>query len=371
MRGHAPERFAVALVAIAMASGARIAKAQAPDQSRAEDVVDMTEGAPKEPEESIVKDPVVAKKWITAGQMLMQMGDQAARQGNAAEAKTNYENAVTAYRNAMRASDDRALVLPLALAYEKAGDLPRALLTARTLVVAGLEPGAGLKPEVVKKAQAKIDELSTKVGIVKLTIVPERTQVSIGDNRYGSSPLSEPLVLMPGTHVVTLAAVGYHPRNIELKIEAGLESERKIQLERVPTDTKQPVVPLAPERPGTPDPGPSKVPLYLGGGAAIGLVMVAAVTGIAAVSVHGRYEVSIDPGERLDLSSRGKTFAFVADLSLVGAVGAAAFTTYWYVKKYKPAKDVPPERSAGVVPKVDVVPWVQSDAGGLTAVGMF
>jgi hypothetical protein len=324
------------------------------------------EPAPDPVAQPAANDPAVAKKWLSAAQTLMQKGDALAKQGKAGEAKTSYENAVTAFAKAIEAGEAIELRLQVAIALEKAGDFPGAMEHCKALVNT-----QDVKPDVVKKAQAKLDELSMKVGLVMLAVTPDGTSIAIGGKQVAEAPMAEPIVLMPGTHIVSFAAVGFQPKDLELKIEAGSETERKVTLEPVPMVTNQPEADVLPTGPVAEAAKPSMLPLYVGGGATIGLVMLSAVGGIVAIGYHGQYEDAVLPTERADLRSKVKTWALVADLSLVGAVGAAAFTTYWYMYKYRPAQRALAERQAGLGPKVDVVPWVQSDAGGLTAVGVF
>ena len=267
----------------------------------------------------------------------------------------------------MEASDDVTITYALAIAEDKAGNAPDAMKHLKALAAA-----QGMKPDLVKKAQAKLDELSMKVGLVTLQITPDGTQISLAGKVVGEAPMTEPLVLMPGTVTLSLAAVGYQPKDIELKIEAGSESERKIGLEPVPIVTK----PVEQEQPETPVvEGPKKpnlMPIYIGGGATITFTIVATITGIMAVGEHSTY---VDPmatkQERADAQSSGRTLAHVTDVCLVGAIGAAAFTTYWYLYKIKPQQSAQAERQALNRSKVDVVPWVQPQAGGLVAVGSF
>jgi len=203
-----------------------------------------------------VKDPKVVKTWQSAGDTLVKKGDALTKQGKTDEAKTSYENAVTAYAKAIDAAvDASALQLSMALAQDKAGDTPGALKTLKALLAV-----QGLKADLAKKAQARQDEMSMKVGTVALAITPEGTTVSVGGKQVGEAPLPEPLVLPPGTHVVSLAAVGYQPKDVELKIEAGSESERKIDLEPVPVIVK-PAEPLDEVAPPKAPSGPSKLPL--------------------------------------------------------------------------------------------------------------
>jgi len=330
---------------------------------------------------AVVKDPKVVKTWLKAADTLVKKGDTLTKQNKAAEAKTSYENAATAYQKAIDAADEVAAVpiqLQLADALDKSGDSVAAMKPLKGVLAA-----QNVKPDLTKKAQTKLDELSMKVGVVALTITPEGTTVSMGGKPIGEAPLTEPLVLMPGNHVVNLTAVGYQPKDVELKVEAGSESERKIELEPVSITTK----PVDPTDDVTPPPsqpdGPSMLPIYVGGGAAAGLLLIGTVTGIAAIGKQNQYDDSVSANERSDIRSSGKTLALVTDLCFVGSLGAAAFTAYWYVFKIRPVTKALDERQAarhhkgseGTAlarrPKVNVVPWVQPDAGGLTAVGSF
>lgn len=313
----------------------------------------------------VVKDPKVAKKWQQAADLLVKKGDQLTKQGKATEAKTQYENAVTAYSKAIEASDDVALNYQLAIAEDKAGNTADAMRHMKVVLAA-----QGIKPDVMKKAQTKLDEMSMKVGLLMLTIDPEGAQISIGGQVVGEAPLKEPLVINPGTVTLSLTAVGYQPKDVELKIEAGSESERKLTLEPVPVVIKE-VVKDEPE-PDKPEEArpPSKLPLYIGAGVTGALVITATITGIVAVSHHSTYTDPLSTGtDRINAQATGRTMATVTDICLVGGLAAAGFTTYWYFKKYRPAQTAMAERQTQS--KVDVVPWVQPHAGGLVAVGSF
>jgi hypothetical protein len=373
MKGHRMHRLAGIAVATLIAAPPVFAQPaggidmesdpQAPAQPSPPPTDDAPAAAPAEPP-PVVKDPKVAKKWLGAGNTLVKQGDKLAKQGKTDEAKTSYTNAAVAYGKAIESSDDVAIQLSLANALDKSGDVIGAMKACKIVLAA-----EGAKPDVMQKAQTKLDELSMKVGVVTLAITPEGTAITMGGTPVGEAPLTEPLVLPPGTYVLTLTAVGYQPKDLEVKIEPGSETDRKVDLEPIPMVTKPAEPELLPEKPVEPA-GPSRVPLYVGGGVTAGLVLLATVTGIVAIGYHGNYESSVLPDERADNRSSGKAFALTTDLALLGAAGAAAFTTYWYVVKYRPAARVSAERQA-VGPKVDVVPWVQSDAGGFTAVGSF
>ena len=328
----------------------------------AEDDVEMEgDAAPQGP---VAKDPKVAKKWLQAAQQLVQKGDSQTRAKKSDEAKTSYDNAITAYEKAIEAGEDPNVYFDLAVVEEKAGKLDRAATHFRALIKA-----QGARADLVKKATARFDDLTTKTGLVTIISEPEGATITIAGNEVGKTPLADPIILLPGEYSFAIAAEGHLTKEVDLKIEAGSESERTIKLEV----GKQPVVekPKPKEEP-EPEPqitapitGPSKLPLYVGAGAAGGFVLIATITGIAAVGKHSTFaDENESPATRSDAKDSGKTLALVTDLCLVGALVAGGFTAYWYFAKYKPAQRKMETKAA-------VVPWVKPDAGGLSLAGSF
>lgn len=306
-----------------------------------------------------VKDPAVAKKWLAAGQ--------------AAVKKSAWEAAVTAFESALAAGADPNVYLDLALAEEKLGKLDRAAIHLR--VVTGATPG--IRADVKKKASARYDALSMKVGLLTLTVSPEGATISLGAERIATAPMAEPVILMPGTYTLSFSADGFQPKDVELKVEEGSESERTVELEPIEVIVRPPPAEPTPA-PARPAPVPTapRLPLYIGGGVTIGALGIGVVTGLLASSRHGTFT---DPAstatERDDARSSGKSLALVTDITLGVGIAAAAFTTYWYFARYKPAQRstgaIGRERSDEARAKVELVPWVQAEAGGFTVAGSF
>ena len=324
----------------------------------------------------VVKDPKVAKKWQVAAQQLVQKGDYSTRKNKPDDAKAQYENAVTAYGKAIEASEDLSLRYELGLVEEKLGKLDAAATSMRAVATAK----TGVKPDLAKKASAKFDELTTKVGLVTLTLNTEGATISLNGAELGKSPLTEPMIFMPGTYTLSFAADGYQPKDSEIKVEAGSESERAIELEpiKIVVDPikNEPDVPVVVTGPRQ----PSKIPLYVGAGATIALGTVGIITGVLAVSQHSTFVAGGSTKvEREDAKANGTTLAHVTDVMFLTAVGAAGFTAYWYFFKYKPAQrklseaPAPAGRdpNAPEISKVDVVPWVQPSGGGFSVSGAF
>jgi len=317
-----------------------------------------------------VKDPKIAKKWLAAAQQLMQKGGYLAARNRPDEAKAQFENAVTAYQKAFEAGDDPNLYFELANAEDKLGKLDDAVKYLRRVAATK----TGVRPDVMKKATAKLEELSTKIGLVTLTVTPVGASITLGGAELGTSPLPEPLVLMPGTYTLSFQADGFQPKEAEIKIEPGSEAERTIELEPV-TVIIEPVQPpvidatLQDDKPRL----PSKLPLYVGAGVTGAGVLGAGIFGILAIGQHGTFTgASTSALDRADARINGRRFALITDLSLGTAVVAAGVTAYWYFYKYKRFPKKSEERHPPQVEtKLDVIPWVQSRSGGVTIAGWF
>lgn len=337
------------------------------------------DAAPADAPPAVPKDPKLAKKLQQAGDKLDRKGDQLHKRNKLDDATAQWEQALVAYTKAIEVADD-AQIMPLryelGLVYAKLGKLDIAAGHLRAVAAAK----DGVKADIVKKAQAKYDELTTKIGLVTVTVNAESATISLNGAEIAKTPLAEPLIFMPGTYTLSFSADGFQPKDSEIKVEEGSESERAIELEPI----KIVVTPIKvePEEPVKVEPvvQPSKLPLYIGGGVAIAFAGTAIVTGILAVGQHKTF-VAEDTKDldRDDAQSNGKTLAHVTDVLFVGALAAGGFTAYWYFKKYKPAKTKqtetgnPPPRDpkAPDISKVDVVPWVQGASAGLSVLGSF
>jgi hypothetical protein len=319
-----------------------------------------------------VKDPKVAKKWQAAAVQLVQKGDYFAKKGKTDDAKAQYENAITAFQKAVEASDDLSYYFDIAGVEDKLGKFDDAAKHYRMLATAK----EGVKPDLIKKAAAKLDDESVKIGIVTLAVKPEGATVTLGSTELGLTPLEQPLILLPGTYTLSLSAPGFQPKDTEIKVEAGSESERSIELEPI----KIVVEPIKPSEVGTVvDTGPTKpnkLPIYVGGGVAAAAFGTAVITGILAVGQHSTYVAKDSTAtERADAHDNGKTLALITDLSLGVSLAAGGFTAYYYYyyKYRKPHEKSEPAKRAPEMTKLDVVPWVKPGGGlgGISFGGSF
>jgi len=331
-----------------------------PSAASAEDDIEM-DGA-EAAETAPVKDPKVAQQAIASARQLVRKGDAAARAKKTDDAKARYAEAAAAYERAIEAGADVGTYVDLAAVEEKLGALDRAALHYRTVLET-----QGVRADLVKKATARYDELTTKIGLVTLAVKPDGTTITINGKIVGTTPLAAPLVLMPGAYTISLAADGHVSRETEIKVDEGSESERSFELEPEPQEPTQPKPPEAPVVVAAKPSAPSKTPMLVAGGAAVALVAVAGVTGVLAIGKQNQFEdASSSPQEREDARDAGKRFALVTDLCLAGAVVGGGIAAYWYFAKYRATAS---REQVGA--KADVVPWVKADAGGFAVLGAF
>jgi PEGA domain len=319
------------------------------------------------------KDPKLARKWLLAGQQLMQKGSFFAANNRPDEAKAQFENAVAAFQKALAVGDDVTVYVDLASAEERLGKLDEAVKHLR--LVAGAK--TGVRPDVAKKVAARLDDLMTKVGLVTLTVTPPGSSITLGGVELGMSPLPEPLVLMPGTYTLSFQADGFQPKEAELKIEPGSETERAIALEPVK-------VIVEPVKPAGSDEGAegrrkraAAWPLYAGAAITGAGVLGTGIFGSLAISRHATFTAaSTSTPDRAEARTSGRRFAHIADLSLGTAAVAAGFTAYWYLYKYRRSPRKSEERHVALIhstlqTKIDVVPWVQPQSSGVMIAGWF
>ncbi len=310
-----------------------------------------------------------ARTWLGTAQRLMQQASYLSARGRSDEARVQLDQAVTAFLRSLAAEDNPNVRFELALASARLGKLDEAVKQLRLVVAA---PG-GTRPDVARKAPVKLAELRAKVGVVTLRVAPAGASVTLGGVELGTAPLREPLVLMPGTYTLSFLAEGFQPTEAEIIVEPGGELTQAIELDaiRVVVEPVQPlpvaVVPAQPAR------RRSKLPLVIGA-SLTGLGAVGAtVFGVLALGEHATFTDETTSGAaRDDARDRGKRFALTADVATGAAVVAAVFTATWYVVKYRQHPEKREARPApSVAAKLDVVPWVQPQSGGVTIAGWF
>ena len=315
-------------------------------------------------------DPAVVRRWLATAQQRAQRAAVAAANHRPDDARRKFEDAAAAYRQAIEAGAEPVVYVELAGVEDRLGRFDDAVRHLRTAVRAG-----DLPPDARKRATARLAELSAKVGIVALTVLPAGTAITLGGSELGTSPLPEPLVLLPGTYALVFQADGFVPAEAEISVAPGAEIVRAIELAPVPV-VAPPVPPVPPPPPPVvhEPPAPrSRAPLVVGaavtGAAALGV----AGFGVLAIRAHTTFTAAATtPADRADARTRGQRFALAADISLGVAAVAAATTAYWYFyRRDRGSRRPDAGHTASIAPKLDVVPWVQWQAGGVSFAGRF
>ena len=370
MGGRSARRSVRAAVVVAVVALATPSSAHAqPNDPGGE--IDM-EPAPVTPAASApARDPRAARTWLLMGQRLMQHGASLASHKRIDDARSQFDNAATAFRKAVEAGDDPEARFELAIAEDKLGKLDEAVKQLRIVVAA-----PGLRARVAKQAAAKLVELSAKVGVVMLTVVPDGASVTLGGTELGTAPLRAPLVLMPGTYTLSFVAQGFQPKDAEIEVEPGSDTTHAVELELEPVKViAEPVPPVLVDEvvPEPPPPARSMAPILVGGGITAVAIAGATVSGVLAVRQHDTFTGAMTSAiDRRDARDHGRRLAQVTDVAIGAAVVAAGFTTWWYFFKYRQHPDKQEvRRPSPMAAKLDVVPWVQSQSGGVTIAGWF
>lgn len=301
-----------------------------------------------------------AKQFIDAGDKLMEKGDALARRKKD-KAREQYERALEAYSRAYDTFPSPKIYWLIGRAEQK---LDRHLDALRHFQQV-LREETDIKPELKEGIEAAIEESKSNVVTVNFKVEPPGARIAVDGEDVGTAPYEDPVFLAPGKHTIAVTAEGYSPYEDEVELEAGQESERTIGLEEIPVLVTKP----KPKPKKKSAPIVSKGPLVAGIAFTGGLVTIATITGLMAVSRHGTFsDDSVPDSEREAARNSGKTLALVTDLCWLGAIGAGAFTTYYYYKVYKPKKA---ELERGLTGQAWLAPFVTGNQAGVAVGGAF
>jgi hypothetical protein len=180
------------IVAVGFAGGNAVAQ---PDPAPDDEIQLEPDPVAPAPGAPVAKDPRAAKKAHQTGLQAVAKGDAFTRRNNASEARAQYEIAEQSFRKSIELGGDATVQHDLGTALAKLGKFADAVKELRVVLKT-----QGARADIVKKATAKIDELSAEVGTLMLVIKPEGTSISLGGVEVGKAPLAESIVLMPGTY---------------------------------------------------------------------------------------------------------------------------------------------------------------------------
>lgn len=265
-------------------------------------------------------------------------------QGQAAYETGDYQTAVDLWERAYGLDARPLLQYNLAQAYERLGQLDRAVTAYRLYVEH--TPG---EDERARNARARILSLEARVGqtSINLTGGPEGAQITIDGEDRGRLPHPDALHVDPGNHRVVIRADGYEDFVSSVAVSAGQQAALSVEM-RAGTSGS------APDTVG--GGGGMWMPglIIAGGGAAVAIV--GAIVGGLALGAAGDAPNATGPE-----ADDARTLALVADILIpTGIVVAAAGVVLAFVL---------PSGDDGE--SATLVPLVGPDMVGLAAYGQF
>jgi tetratricopeptide (TPR) repeat protein len=312
-------------------------------------------------------DKKTAVKRLADGDKALARGDKLMKKGDLEQALEAYEEGLAAYQGAYQAFPSPKIYFPIGQAEQKLGRFVDALKHYELVLAEGDAVPDALRAQI-KQAMA---EVKKNLGALDLTVEPDGAAVLIDGDKVGTTPLGGPRHVEPGKHTVAVTADGYTPFEEAVELTAGKTVKKKVVLSRVPVAAQEPDEPERDHVVAAGPAAPSRTSLYLLVGATSTLAVAGTITGVLALGRHGTYA---DPaeggGERESARSSGKTLAVTTDVLMLSAIAIGAYTTYYYLKVYKPRREAyDDEVAAG--PALWLSPWATAEGGGLAVGGGF
>lgn len=160
--------------------------------------------------------------------------------GVAAYTAHDYQTALDAFQEAYRLAPHASVRLNIANCYDQLGRPIEALFHFEHY----LTEATGLTGAQRREVQASIDRLEARVGTITLAITPDGAAITIDGGDVRRAPVSEPVRVVAGDHVVDITLDGYAPEHQTVHVDGGGNVRVAIRLRRaevVATTTVPPV----------------------------------------------------------------------------------------------------------------------------------
>jgi hypothetical protein len=247
-------------------------------------------------------------------------------QGRAALAEGDFDTACGRFRESDRLDPALGTRFNLADCEEKRGRLATAWSLFRG-VVAQLADGDDRLP-VAQRRLAALEPRVPRLTMVLATGAPHSTRVKEGDTEYGEGSFGVALPLDPGMHHLTVLAVGYRARIVDVALEAGETAEVQV--------APGLVLPVE-ESPSRAAPGADDhrtLGYVLAGVGATGL-LVGVVSGVLVLHQKSIYDDNCDMRLRVcnqtgkDAGAAGRALSVVSVSGFISGVAASTVGTYF------------------------------------------
>ncbi len=183
-----------------------------------------------------------AKKHFNAGQKLRLMED--------------YDAAATEFELSVRLYPTKNALFNLANCYKAMHRYDKALEMYERLLA---EFGDKLKPEMKTATNADIATLRSLLGELTIQVNVPGATIVVDGREAGKSPLTDPVILSPGEHIIDVSQEGMEPAQRKIVMVAGEKITSSFALQAVappvadpPIEQKEPIGPPQPAAESTP-----------------------------------------------------------------------------------------------------------------------
>jgi hypothetical protein len=310
-----------------------------------------------------------------------------------------YEQALQNFEEAYRLRPHPLVNVNIANCYDKLNKPLQAIEQFQQF----LSSDAG-SPEQRHEVTTAIERLKQQVGKILLRISPEGAGVVLDQGEVRTAPITDPIMLESGRHVLDVRLQGYKSVQRTLFIKGGTTLELTVALEAegaasapvlalTPSEPSEPAAPpavespIAPEAPAaTPasEPAPERsgglpTAAWVTGGLTLALAITATATGVIALDANKKFKrfrtERFDPtltsnarvvayGNARDAADRARALALTTDIVLGGAAVCAAVTIYLIASHGS-------RSAAASGPTATLAPVFGRDGAGLALHGMF
>ncbi|MBI5490286.1 MAG: PEGA domain-containing protein [Deltaproteobacteria bacterium] len=236
---------------------------------------------------------------------------------------------VTALREFRRAYELRptaGLRYNLGAALYKTGQLVEAR-TELTQYLSQSDPGR-ITPERRREVDELLALIDGAVGLVELSAVVDGAQVTVDGLPAGTTPLADPLAMLPGSHDLGVEAAGYEPYRVQVTVSAGERRQLAATLVAVVVPIGPPEGPVeGPVEPESPDEegGVSSAWFWSAVGVAGALAVGGAITGGLVLSKQSDFDSAVDRWHSGDSSAYADGQSLAADGDDLGVATTALF----------------------------------------------
>ncbi len=268
-----------------------------------------------------------AAQYFQRGELLFSNGD--------------FANAAKAFELAYEISPHPTVLANIALSYDKAGQLVKAVATYRKYLLDAERNAAN------RKMRNRLAELEGKIGELLITCSVEPCQIQVNGMPYaGSSPS---VLVPPGSYRVEATAEDMPKTAIEVSVTAGESSRVRLIFEAREDEIEEPApIPIEPEpalHTETDEPGPKLgIPFWVATGMTGASGVVTLVFGIRTLNHNQEFEASGQTDQSLaDLGKRDRLITnIMAGVTIASALTATGFLVYdlFFKKRSKDKEDV-------------------------------